>query len=158
MSRLVFDAIAPQTWEVLQKLSRKYRVIILGERKVEMRKEYDVDHIRRGKPRPFGIYDDIVRNIPKDRILDLTVPALGETVSDLSQIQQDCLIMKEAKFVVNFGVGGNFCLATSVADMSVCYRSDTLSYTDAIFHNREYPNAIVTKDPNRFLQALNSYE
>jgi len=147
-----FDAIAPKTWEVFNKLSKKYKIVILGERQVEQRKEYDQLRIK-----PFGIYDDIIKNLPSDILVDLTVPALGETVSDLSKIQQDCLIMKEAKFVVNFGVGGNFCLATSVADMAIVYRTDNIQFTDQIFQHKEYPNAIVTKNAERFLQALNSY-
>jgi hypothetical protein len=148
--RSYFDAIAPQFWNAMRSISKKYKVVILGERKVEMRKEYNPNYVS-------GIYDDIIKNLPSDVIVDLTVPALGETVSDLSKIQQDCLIMKEAKFVVNFGVGGNFCLATSTANMAIVYRTDNIQFTDQIFLHKEYPNAIVTKDPNRFLQALKSY-
>jgi hypothetical protein len=152
MYRSSFDAIAPQFWQVMRLLSNKYMVVVLGEKKVDMTKEYERMHFK-----PLSIYDDIIANLPSDALVDLTVPMLGGTVSDLSKIQQDCLIMKEAKFVVNFGVGGNFCLATSTANMAIVYRTDNIQFTDQIFLHKEYPNAIVTKDPNRFLQALKSY-
>lgn len=140
-----------ELWSVLQNLSKKYKIVILGERIVEMRKEYNMD------PNGiYGIYEDIISNLPKDRIVDLTVPALGETVSDFSQIQQDCLIMKEAKFVITIGVGGNFCMATSVADMTIGFRADSLAYTDKIFY-KEYPNAIITKNWAHFINTLNRY-
>lgn len=141
-----------QLWDVLRKLSQKYKIVVLGERVVEMRKEYDSlrDQI-------FGIYEQIIANLPPDRILDLTVPALGETVSDLSQIMQDCLIMNEAKFVVTLGVGGNFCMSTAVAKMAIGFRNDNLPMTNSIFQNREYPNAIITKDWAYFINTLEKY-
>lgn len=138
-------------WEVLSKLSKKYKIVILGERVVEMRKEYGPYN-----GGVFGIYDELIANLPADRVLDLTVPALGETVSDLSQIQQDCLIMNQAKFVVTLGVGGNFCMSTSVARMAIGYRTDNLDFANKVY-SREYPNAIVTKDWAYFIQVLERY-
>lgn len=140
-----------ELWNVLRKLSTKYKIVILGEREVEMRKEY-----LSSRDSIFGIYDQIIANLPADRLVDLTVPALGETVTNLEQIQQDCLIMKEAKFVITLGVGGNFCMATSVSNMALGFRNDNLSFTDAIF-NKEYPNAIITKDWAYFIKKLESY-
>ena len=148
-----FAPLSIQLWRVLKQLTNKYKLVILGERKVEMRKEYA---IYAKKKEIFGIYDNIMVNIPNDRILDLTVPALGETVSDLAQVQQDCLIMNQAKFVITIGIGGNFCMATSVAKMAIGYRQDTLQFTDRIF-TKEYPNAIITKNWIRFIEALSKY-
>jgi hypothetical protein len=140
-----------QLWEMLKKLSHKYKIVILGERIVEMRKEYDPL-----KDRIFGIYEQIITNIASENILDLTVPALGETVSDLSKIQQDCLIMKNAKFVITLGNGGNFCLSSAVSNMTVSYRIDSLWLTDRIF-NKEYSNIITTKDWKYFIKTLEKY-
>src|SRR5271166_6620448 len=148
LSRDIFAPLSWSLWNMLKQLATKYKIVILGERVVETRKEY----INKGNT-IYGIYDDIVANIPSDRVIDLTVPALGETVSSLSNIRQDCLIMKEAKFVITIGVGGNFCMATSVADMVIGFRADNIQFTNAIC-NREYPNAIITKDWDRFMGAL----
>jgi hypothetical protein len=137
-------------WNVIQKLATHYRIVLLGERDVEIRREYG------NGSAVFGLYEDAITNLPADRILDLTLPALGETVSNLAQIQQDCLIMKEAKFVITLGVGGNFCMATSVADMTVGFRADELTFTDAIY-DRAYPNAMITKDWNKFITTLTNY-
>lgn len=152
MNRRDFLPRTIKLWNILSRLSKKYKIVILGERLVEMRKEYGAynDGV-------FGIYEELITNLPKDRIVDLTVPALGETVSSLEHIQQDCLIMKEAKLVITLGVGGNFCLATSVATMAVGYRMDNLEFTDRIFGRQEYPNAIITKDWNYFIQVLERY-
>lgn len=151
LSRRNFIPLSIKLWQTLQKLSKKYKIVVLGERTVEMRKEYGAypDGV-------FGLYEEIIANLPQDRIMDLTLPALGETVSTLAQIQQDCLIMRDAKFVVTIGVGGNFCMATSVANMVIGYRDDNLDFTNRIF-NREYPNAIITKNWGYFISKLESY-
>jgi len=149
--RKMFYPLSISLWKVLNSLSKKYKIVILGERKVEMRKEYIQfsDCI-------FGLYDNIISNIPSDRIIDLTVPSLGETVSDLTKIQQDALIMKEAKFVITLGNGGNFCMATAVSNMVVGFRADNHWMADAVF-NKEYKNAIVTKHWAYFIQVLERY-
>jgi hypothetical protein len=154
MNRNIFFPLSIKLWNVLNKLSQKYKIVVLGEREVEMRREYQIPELRNAI---FGIYEQIISNVPNDRIVDLTVPALGENVTSLEKIQQDCLIMKEAKFVITLGIGGNFCMATSVSNMVVGFRKDSLPFTDAIFNNREYPNAIVTKDWNYFIQTLEKY-
>jgi hypothetical protein len=149
-----FNAISSQLWATLTELSKKYKIVVLGERVVEMRREYELPQL---KDVIFGIYDDIIANIPKERLLDLTVPALGETVSDLSQVQQDCLIMKEAKFVVTFGVGGNFAMSTATANMTIGFRGDNLKLTDIMFDGKRYPGAFITKDSEQFIKLLRSY-
>jgi hypothetical protein len=146
--RHIFAPLSIQFWHTLRNLSAKYKIVILGERQVEMRKEYGND-----KNVVYSIYEDAICNLPKDRIVDLTVPALSETVTDLAKLQQDCLIMKEAKCVITVGIGGNFTLATAVSNLAVGFRTDKNVYGDVVF-NRDYPNAIITKDWNRFIEVL----
>jgi len=149
--RKLFYPLSINLWKVLNSLSKKYKIVILGERTVEMRKEYI-----QFSDRLFGIYDNIISNVPADRIIDLTVPSLGETVSDLTKIQQDCLIMKEAKFVITLGNGGNFCMASAVSNMLIGFRADNHWMADAVF-TKEYKNAIVTKNWGYFMQVLERY-
>jgi hypothetical protein len=147
VERALFYPLSFELWRTLKRLSERYKIVVLGERKVELRREYGNGHDI------FGLYDQIISNIPNDRLVDLTVPALGESVSDLKQIQQDCLIMNEAKFVITLGIGGNFCMAVATAKMVVGYRADDNAYTDLVY-NREFPDAVITKDWHRFIQAL----
>lgn len=151
MHQQSFFPLSIKLWNVLKRLSAKYKIIILGERLVEMRKEYIMY-----KNDIFGIYEQIIANIPSERIMDLTVPALGETVAALKDIQQDCLIMKEAKFTLSIGIGGNCCLSCASSNMAIGYRNDKNKLADIIY-NQEYPNAIITKDWNRFINTLEKY-
>jgi hypothetical protein len=136
-------------WRILNELSQKYKIVVVGERDVQIRKEYDPSMV-------FGIYEHIIIHVPKERLVDLTIPALGETVSSLSQVQQDCLIMNGAKFVITIGLGGNSCMAHSCSKMAIGYRADNLPYANILFV-RDYPDMIVTKDWRRFLSLLQGY-
>lgn len=132
----------------MYRILQNHNVVVLGERVVEMRKEY----INNRTP-VYGIYDEIINNIPKHKIIDLTVPALGETVSDLTQIQQDCFIMHNAKCVVSLGIGGNLNMATASGAKVIGYRADNNRLAN-IMYQTETANFAVTKDMNRFISLL----
>ena len=138
-------------WTLLNKLSEKYKIVILGEKVIEMNPEYEVytsDNI-------YSLYPHIYNNVDKDKLVDLTVPALGITAPNLKHIQQDCLIMNQAQLVINFGIGGGFCLATAVAN-TIGYRYDNDPVADVVF-SKTYPNAVITKNWSNFLQTLGQY-
>lgn len=145
-----FLPLSVQLWAVLKRLSAKYKVVILGEKLVEMRKEYN------NSVNIFGIYEQIIANIPADRIVDLTVPALGETVADIKEIQQDCLIMNQAKFTISIGIGGNCCMSGASSTMALGYRNDDNILANMTYA-RDYPYALITKDWDRFIKTLESY-
>jgi len=150
-NRKKFDELSPKFFNTIERLSHKYKIVVLGERVVEMNAEYKlwgVDEI-------YSIYDDIIKNAPSDRIVDLTIPALGITSPSIAQIQQDCLIMNLAKMVITLGVGGNFSMATAVAN-TVGFRIDQDIIADEIFKT-SYPNVIVTKSWPKFIEILEGY-
>jgi hypothetical protein len=166
MNRENYCSISSKLWESLRQLSQKYKIVILGERMVEINAEYAVQ-----SNSIYGIYNDIMENIPKNRIIDLSIPALGLTAPNLVQLQQDCLIMNEAKFVLTLGLGGNFAMAISVANV-VGYRTDYEDNAEMIFaakyppldynlnqweQNNKYPNVILTKSFDVLLSNLNKY-
>lgn len=150
--RQLLEQTAAEFWQLLSELSKKYKIVILGERIVEMNQEYQYytkDYI-------YSMYKHINENITSERILDLTVPALGITTPNLKQIQQDCLIMNQAKFVINFGIGGGFCMATSVANV-IGYRYDDDYIANLVFDEQKYHNSTITKDWATFMNALRQY-
>ena len=151
LSKTQLKNISNELWQTINLLSQKYKIVILGERTVEMSTEYLIHT----SEQIFSMYDDIIRNVPADKLVDLSIPALGITSPDLKQFQQDCLIMKEAKFVVTFGVGGNFCMATAVAN-TVGYRQDTHDIFEIIY-NRVNNKNVIAKDFSKFISTLKQY-
>jgi hypothetical protein len=150
LDRAIFFPLSSQLWGTLQSLSQKYKIVVLGEREVEMRKEYmswTTNNI-------YGLYEQIISNIPADRIIDLTVPSLGNTASDLSKIQQDCLIMNQAKATITIGIGGNSGLSTASSNLAIGYRNDN-NYIAERIYKAESARVCITRDWNRFISKLN---
>jgi hypothetical protein len=141
-----------QFWSVMKELSKKYQIVILGEREVQMNVEYQGNTNRY----VYSIYNDIITNIVSDRLVDRTIPALGITSPNLSQLREDCLIMKDAVFTITFGIGGNFTMANSVGK-TIGYRTDQEPCANAIFDGKSYPQNMATRDWNYFIQSLEQY-
>ncbi len=98
-------------FNILKKASQKYKIVIIGEQKIEFNKEY----LTYGPDLIYTLYNDILINIPSERIIDLSVPGLGQTTPSLEKIRNDCCILRDAKFVITIGFGGHFCLSSATA-------------------------------------------
>jgi hypothetical protein len=147
-SKVIFDQIKSKLIEPLNNLANKYTIIILGEKEVQRTKEYE-NSVNKGLV--FGIYDFLIEVLPKDKIVDLTVPALGNTTSPFPQFQQDCLIMKEANAIITLGIGGNFWLASCLGQKVIGLRADNETSTDLIY---DLPDIYLTKDVNQFIKYI----
>lgn len=147
-SKPLFEEMKVKLTPALQSLAAHHKIVILGEREVQRTKEYEAECNRQTV---FGIYEYLVSILPSDRVVDLTIPALGIIPSTMSQFQQDCLIMKEAEAVVTFGMGGNFWIATSVAK-TIGLRVD--SELERLSINIDYPSTLLTKDLDQFISYL----
>lgn len=151
LSKNVLFPLLPSFWQTIRDLSRKYKIVILGEKVTELSKEYV-----NNQNTIYSIYEQIISNVPRERLLDLTVPALGVTSPTLDKIQQDCLIMKEAEAVVTFGIGGNFWMSMASANQTIGFRADDDRTTDLI-DNPHYKTAKVTKNWSKFINDLRNY-
>lgn len=138
-----------QLWSTIQKLTYKYKLVVLGEREVEMNQEYRNDTSKY----VYSIYSDIIANVPNDRLVDLTIPALGIQSPNLTQLRQDCLIMKNAISTITFGIGGNFTMANSVGK-TIGYRIDKEACANAIFDGENYPHNMATRNWEHFIDRL----
>lgn len=139
-----------ELWNVLNQLP--YKIVILGEREVEMNNEYKNDNIN--GPTVYSIYPELINNLG-DKIIDKTIPALGITSPNLKQLQQDALIMSEAKAMISLGIGGNFVMGLAVAKKLIGYKPGNEFYADIIFaHNDQVDNSFVTRNWHIFLQKI----
>lgn len=151
LSKHVLIPLINQLWETLNLIDSKYKIVILGEKEVESNKEY----INQTET-TYSIYNNIINGLNKDRIVDLTIPALGVTIPDMKQIKQDMLIMKNAKFVIVLGVGGNFCMSVGVANTINFRNDDEHPFTKLtnIINQPQYPNMFSTQNWNAFLNRI----
>lgn len=134
--------------DVLNDLSKKYKIVLVGEKIVEMNKEYQ----HHGSHFIFSIYNDIIDSL-ENNIIDLTIPALGITIPNIENLKKDCSIMNHAKKVITFGVGGNFSIAMTVSNVASYIEGGTsLNFSPPSFDNKEV--SLVTNQWYEFINAL----
>lgn len=148
--KVIFDQYKEKLEKTIKKLSENKKIVIIGEREVEKTREYttkeNIDQV-------FGIYDFWKSILNSERIIDLTIPALGIIPSTMPQLQQDCLLMKNADAVITFGIGGNVWLAACTAKKTIGLRVDSDWITDLI-QNSNLPGLHLTKDIDQFTNYL----
>ena len=154
LNKPVYEAIKVPFWNIIRQITAKKKLVILGERVVEMNHEYAYltsIHV-------WSLYNEIINNIPSNQILDMTVPALGITPPDLQHIREDSCVLRDADFVISIGIGGGFCLSSSVAKYLVTYRADIEQVCEYLYgpSTCNHPRAFITKDSRAFLNKLTS--
>lgn len=150
ISKKKFLPLSAQLWRTLQNVSQKYKIVVVGEREVERNMEYtqlSTDNV-------YEIYSHIMANIPSDRVVDLTVPALGNTAPTLVKIQQDGLIMQQAKCVITFGLGGNVWLAIATSNRVIGFRAVEDNDGSADMLLSKITNTQIVKDWNHFVSMV----
>lgn len=148
-SEITFNTYKKELVPVLQALTKKFKVVILGEREVQKTKEY-TNSVNIGQV--FGAYDFYKETLKDcENVVDLTIPSLGINVSSIEQFRQDCLIMKEAEAVINMGIGGNYWMAIAVAKQIINLRTDNEWTTDLM---STYPGLIMSKNIKHFTATL----
>ena len=145
--RAVYNANKSSIFEQINKLSKKYKIVIMGERVVEMNGEYKIH----GESKIYGIYNDIKKHL-NNNVLDLTVPKLGITPPTIENLKKDCTIMSGAHAVIVMGAGGNFCLAIAVGKRVIALRNDTYKFADTLLS--QSPDMHSAKNPNEFVNLL----
>jgi hypothetical protein len=146
-----YQIIKLEFWKAINKLSNKYKIVIIGEKIIEMNNEYAIY----GTQHIYSIYNDAITNIPIHALIDYTVPALGKTVPNLDKIREDCCIMRDAHCVITFGLGGNVAMSMSVAKYALGLRDYTDEVARSVFEDTHYEDCYIIKDNLLFLSKLN---
>jgi hypothetical protein len=106
-----YCSIKEKYLDILNKISLKNKIYIMGERKIGLNKENELH----GPQLIYSIYDDLIQNI--SNVKDLTVPELGITAAKYNDFINDCKIMNRSKNVICFGVSGSIDMAMSVSNI-----------------------------------------
>jgi hypothetical protein len=136
----------PNLKNALIQLSKKYKIILMGEKEVEQTIEYS-----KLKNLVYSMYTHI-----KDiDCIDLTVDKLGDTETNLEKLKYDASLMKNAICTINIGAGGNLSISSSVGK-SINYMQNTVFFKHDFLHFKDnvYKNCIVHKDFNLFIREL----
>jgi len=143
----MFQEFLTQFKPVIESLSTRYNIVLLGEREVEKSKEYLVAN------NPiiiFSAYDAFKNLVPN--AIDLTIPALGIKSSDIKQVQHDCYLMHHAKAVLTLGCGGNVWLSAVTSPLTLSLRDDSYKVTE-LFANA-FPELFITRNIGSLCQRM----
>ncbi len=139
--------------DTLKKISNKYAIILLGERKILPSFEYNII----GKERIYCIYDDIMNKI-SDRCIDLTISGEEAKQPSINKIKEDCAIMRKSKSVITFGFGGNLILALATAKRGLFFLGEEKDpqnvYYTKMSQHKQREGIEVLKDFNIFINHM----
>lgn len=99
-------------FETINNISKNYKLVILGERKIVDNKETLIH-----KNNIFCIYNDIVNFLDKDRLVDMTTDLDIYNDPNIDQFKKDCNIINKSHSTITFGISGSFIIAMSVGNV-----------------------------------------
>ncbi|SRR6266403_875684 len=141
-----FLKLLPFFKTVLNELSLKYNIILMGEKEVEKTIEYN--------KLPNLVYS-MYPYIKDIKCIDLTVDKLGNTESNLEKLKYDASLMRSAVCTINVGAGGNLSISSSVGK-SINYMENVVYFNHNFldFKDNVYKNCSVYTNFDKFLQGL----
>ena len=144
-----FKELAGPLKQTIIELSKKYKIVLMGEKVVEKNAE-SIKPVM--KYSTYGFWKGV---IPPASLVDLTVERLGLAAPELSKLQRDCVIMNNAKGVICFGYGGNLVLGAAVGNVFGLLQpmNNYEVFTQSLFSNS--PNVFVTIEAADLWAKLN---
>jgi len=119
-----------------------YKIVILGERKLESCKEFDIH-------KPYVIYDDLINNL--NNYIDLTIDSSINN-NDLEPLKQTFYILNKSKLNIYMSWSGIKSISLYTSD-NICALSE---YTNHNIKNRSNKDNIhLTNDIDSFINTLN---
>lgn len=149
-----------QYLDALLRLCDKYKIVILGERDVLDNVEYRSI----GPQRIYCIYNDLMQVLLNTgQVIDMTISGNEASIPTLKKLQQDCLIMNNAKNVISLGFGGNFILTLASAKAITSFVGDEETiisgFAPYYVHMAHYPqreDVCITTQFTNFIEKLNN--
>lgn len=105
LKRDIFDHSKNEIFDTINKLG--HQIILVGEKEIEYNNEYSSF----GQSLIYSIYEDAMSLINKDLLLDKTVPKLGLTTPNISNIFDDMFLVYNSYLTLSLGIGGFFCMS-----------------------------------------------
>lgn len=103
--------IKKQFIDLLNKISIKNKIILVGERLIGMNPEYLIH----GKNKIYSLYEDLKNNV--NYYEDKTIEELGSTSPNIQKFYDDCTLLNKAKNVICLGSGGNVSMAMATSNI-----------------------------------------
>lgn len=137
----------------IKKLTEKYTLVLIGEKEIDQNIEYQV----LGPEIVYSLYNDVISNIDKSKMIDLTIPASALQPPSIIRLRQDCHIMKNSLFTINLGYGGNLSISGTVCrTINLVYRNNLFGIDVLPIINKMLPNTSTFYDEQEFINCISS--
>jgi hypothetical protein len=146
--RREFEKYKQDIIRILNKVSKKIRPVLLGERHIGMNKEYRIH----GSGSVYSLYEDYRNNLD---CLDLTFEEAGLKAPNLASVLKDATRMNRARFVFSVGGGGQLVLAMSVGRAIGCGEYD-YKIIQGILNNKPR-DLLLTTDMKKIEERMEEY-
>jgi len=143
----VYYSLRNEYLNLLNSISKKNKIILMGEKIVGLNNEYKC---LGGSSAVYSIYDDLISNI--DNYEDLTIDELGITSPNFDNFIKDCELMNRAKNVISLSTGGNTSMAMSISSIINYYGNSELEPFFNLMDKNE--NKFITNNLNIFFDKL----
>ena len=141
------ETITPAFLDCIRELSKKFKIVLLGEREIGMNKEY----IIHGNSSIYSLYPII--SASGIEIIGLTVPEMGLTTPSLESFRIDCKYMAGAVTNINIGIGGNTIISSSLGKSISLQRNEEFARELRNCWSKIFPN-ILTDNVNEFFDII----
>lgn len=142
-------------FKIINLLSNKYKIMLIGERKIEENPEYDNEN-KYSKLSSFLIYDDILNNVDKKNIIDLTVDELLHN-NNIDNFLNGCYLINKSIFSIFWGGGGPSFFMLPFAKKTIGFRTccgNTINDNFIMSRYINKDNIFLTNDIDEFLNEL----
>jgi hypothetical protein len=102
-NRSNYELFSKELFKILNNLNTK--IILLGEKNVH----YDSEYSFHGKDVIYSLYDDYIKNIQNEKILDLTKDDYVADNINVESIINDLTLISNSKKIIMIGGGGFWC-------------------------------------------------
>lgn len=158
IKELPLPMFAPQSkefFDVLNKLSNKYKIVLVGERKIPPWPENNI-YVNMKGGSMYSIYEDIINNIPKENIVDLTYDNYDDITDKLKDLRQMFVYLRDAYYNITLGCGGGFCQALAVGNVIGVYPQHNTFDDDGKLRKYEYEHIHLYNNMVEFIEKLKS--
>jgi len=145
LHRGVYNSFKKKFYDILNNSDKEF--IILGEREVEYGKEYTIH----GDQVIYSIYDDVMNNLDKNKIMDLSMPKYGISSPNFEVLMNDIDIMSKHK---------NICLGSGGVLVLCSFACSSYDLLGCISRNHALPvflNSPSLKESTNFIEDLPNF-
>jgi hypothetical protein len=118
--RADYELFSKEFFNIINNLNTK--IILLGEKNVH----YGAEYLFQGKNKIYSLYDDYIKNIHNEKLIDLTKDDYTEDNICVENVINDLTLISNSKNIIMIGGGGFWCTSLFTDKLISLNNEDTI--------------------------------